>query len=146
MDFNLTIVGDGGLQSKLQNEFEQKQISSEVTFIGQISNNKLPGLYAEHDLFIYPGIWNEPFGRVFIESLAAGTPIVGTDVGALEDIAGSAGVVTEPTPGKLAESIDYLVKSKKIEKLANNTKKEARRFSKERVIRSFENLYSEVMA
>jgi hypothetical protein len=30
--------------------------------------------------------------------------------------------------------------------LANNTKKEARRFSKERVIRSFENLYSEVMA
>ena len=146
MDFNLTIVGDGGLQSKLQNGFKQEQISSEVTFTGQISNNKLPRLYAEHDLFIYPGIWNEPFGRVFIESLAAGTPIIGTNVGALENIAGSAGVVTEPTPRKLAESINHLVKSKEIEKLANNTKKEARRFSKERVIRDFENLYSRMMS
>jgi len=146
MNFNLTIVGDGGLYSDLQNEFEQQELSSRVTFTGQISNDKLPALYAEHDLFVYPGIWNEPFGRVFIESLAAGTPIVGTDVGALENIAGSAGVVTEPIPEKLAETINQLVKSTRIERLANNTKNEACRFSEEQVIKDFENLYSKMFS
>jgi glycosyltransferase involved in cell wall biosynthesis len=145
-NFDLTVVGSGSYYSNLKNDFEKKGVLSEIRMEGQVSNNKLPSLYAEHDLFVYPGIWDEPFGRVLIESLAAGTPIVGANVGAFEDIVGSAGLATEPKPEKIGEAIDRLVGSGKIKELAKNTKTEARRFSQQKVIKKFESFYEKTLS
>lgn len=145
MSFTLTIVGNGGLHSKLKSEFINRDVASRVTFTGRISNDKLPDIYANHDLFVYTGIWNEPFGRVFIESLAAGTPVIGTNVGALKSIVGSAGIVTEPIPENIGDAIHQLVKSQRIKGLADNTKMEANRFLQYKIIRQFELMYESIV-
>jgi glycosyltransferase involved in cell wall biosynthesis len=80
-DFKLTIVGEGPLKSKLKKQKEKSRLGESIELKGRISNDKLPEVYAKHDLFLYPGRWDEPFGRIFIESLAAGTPVISTETG-----------------------------------------------------------------
>jgi len=56
----------------------QNGISSSVNFLGKISNEQLSNLYSIVDLFAMPST-GEGFGIVFLEALAAGTPILGLD-------------------------------------------------------------------
>jgi glycosyltransferase involved in cell wall biosynthesis len=49
-----------------------------------------------------PALWDEPFGLTLIESLASGTPVLGTRRGALPEI-------VSPAVGALGDTIDDLV-------------------------------------
>jgi glycosyltransferase involved in cell wall biosynthesis len=46
---------------------------------------KMPQLYAESDIVIYPSIYPEPLGLAPLEAAAAGRPVVVTDVGGLRE-------------------------------------------------------------
>jgi phosphatidylinositol alpha-mannosyltransferase len=58
------------------------------------TREELPRLYAEASVTVNPAIW-EAFGMVLVESLAAGTPVVGCDH------AGTRDIVTDPAIGRL---------------------------------------------
>ena len=46
----------------------------------------MPGLYAASDLAVLPSRWPEPFGRTLIESMACGTPSIGSDAGGIPEV------------------------------------------------------------
>jgi glycosyltransferase involved in cell wall biosynthesis len=53
--------------------------------------------------------WKEQFGRVIIEAQACGTPVIGSDSGAIPDVIGGGGIVVpERNPHALAEAIKQL--------------------------------------
>jgi phosphatidylinositol alpha-mannosyltransferase len=60
----------------------------------QAAPEDLPRLYAEASVTVNPAVW-EAFGMVLVESLAAGTPVVGCDH------AGTRDIVTDPRVGCL---------------------------------------------
>lgn len=144
-EYRLTIVGAGGERPRLVAELRARGVFDRVSVRGEVPHGDLPDIYASHDLFVYPGLWEEPFGRVLLESLAAGTPVVGTDVGAVREIVGEAGIVAEPTAEALAEAIRTTVQGPDLKRCAAACRREALRYSGEAVAPAFRRLYERVM-
>ncbi|MFB2879949.1 glycosyltransferase family 4 protein [Floridanema aerugineum] len=59
-------------------------IEQSVEFLGHLSNPT--SVYQVSDLTVVPSLWSEPFGRVVIESMACGTPVVGSRIGGIPEI------------------------------------------------------------
>lgn len=104
-DYRLTVVGDGGLRSEIEAQAADAGLADAVTCTGWVANDELPAIFASHDCFLYPGRWDEPFGRVFLEALGTGTPVVATDVGSVADIVGAGGRAVSNDVDALAESV-----------------------------------------
>jgi glycosyltransferase involved in cell wall biosynthesis len=143
-EFRLTIVGDGGLRSELEEQARSRELHAAVSFTGQLPNEKLPGTYASHDIFLYPGRWDEPFGRVFLESLAAGTPVIASDVGSVGDIIGSGGRTTDGTVSDFAASILGVIDGNELRTLSDDAKRVVTKYRPETVIPQFVELYERV--
>jgi glycosyltransferase involved in cell wall biosynthesis len=60
------------------------QIEKSVSFLGHVANTA--ALYQASDVTVVPSIWPDPCPRVAIESLASGTPVVGSRIGGITEI------------------------------------------------------------
>jgi phosphatidylinositol alpha-1,6-mannosyltransferase len=78
----LLIAGTGRLESDLRQLATEVGVHESVRFLGFISDDELPSLYSSVDLFVLPSEY-EGFGIVFMEAMACGTPVIGTDVGGI---------------------------------------------------------------
>lgn len=139
--FQLTVVGDGGLQSELEQQATTRGLSDAVSFTGRLPNEELPAVFASHDLFVYPGRWNEPFGRVFLESLAAGTPVVASDVGSIDDIIGDGGIVTDGSVEGFSESVARICDAETLTALSFEAKQVVEQYRPENVVPEIIELY-----
>jgi len=70
----------------------------DVHFLGDTPWSELPGLYGRATLSVLPSLW-EAFGLVSVESMATGTPVVGTHDGALPEVINDPGVGRLFAPG-----------------------------------------------
>jgi glycosyltransferase involved in cell wall biosynthesis len=93
-------------------------------YIGRISQDELPAVYNAADLVIVPSMHEEGFGRVIIESLACGTPVVAANRGAIpEAMDNTVGKLITITPENVSEAVNYYFTHPKILlKLANNAR------------------------
>jgi len=73
--FRLMICGDGPQKAYLQQLAAGEQLGDIVRFIGRISRDHMPQVYAKADLFVFPGI-QEGLGMVYLEAQASGLPVV----------------------------------------------------------------------
>ncbi len=97
----LVIVGDGRDRRRLE-----RIAGPTITFLGRVSADRLPDLYAGCRAFIFPGV--EDFGIAPVEAMAAGRPVIAFAAGGALDtvIEGVTGVFfREPTPESLAEAV-----------------------------------------
>lgn len=77
----LLIVGDGPLRGDLERLASQLGIADKVVFAGEIDNNAIPPYYHAADLFALASVArSEAFGIVQIEAMAAGLPVVNTNL------------------------------------------------------------------
>jgi D-inositol-3-phosphate glycosyltransferase len=110
------IGGDGNScdeVERLQRLSRELHIEDSVTFLGMIKHEKLPCFYSAATACVIPSYY-ESFGLVALESIACGTPVVATNVGALKSIIhqGETGyVVMDDTPRSLADKIALLLSS-----------------------------------
>ncbi|AFZ33236.1 glycosyl transferase group 1 [Gloeocapsa sp. PCC 7428] len=59
-------------------------VASDVKFLGHVTNTT--AVYQVSDVTVVPSLWSEPFGRVIIESMACGTPVVASRTGGIPEI------------------------------------------------------------
>lgn len=106
IDAGLIIVGEGRERSNLKMLAEQLGVSEYVQFLGR--QDPLP-LYAQADLVLVPSEY-EGYGLVIIEALAAGIPVVSTDVG----VAKESGAIIAPSEkeGFVKTVVDLFKKGK----------------------------------
>ena len=69
---HLVIVGEGPALLEMQQELADLP----VTFTGYLSGEPLATAYASSDIFAFPSR-TETFGKVVLEAMASGLPIVG---------------------------------------------------------------------
>jgi glycosyltransferase involved in cell wall biosynthesis len=72
---------------------------SAIEMKGALNDKDLPALYRDASITVFPSV-NEPFGMVTVESLASGTPVVGTRSGATPEI------LRDPNIGVLFDNSD----------------------------------------
>jgi glycogen(starch) synthase len=73
----LTIAGDGAERAALQSLSETLGLTGAVTFLGLVPRIELARIYREHDVFLFPSLWQEPAGLTYLEAMASGVPVVG---------------------------------------------------------------------
>ncbi|WP_218011976.1 glycosyltransferase family 4 protein [Natrinema sp. CBA1119] len=141
----LTVVGDGGHRTDMEQRAADSAIEDRVTFTGWLPNDDLPGVFAAHDCFVYPGRWDEPFGRVFLEALATGTPVVASDVGSVAEIVGDGGVTTDGSVDGFVAALRDLFDGEKLATRSSAAGREVAAYRAETVVPQFEELYERVI-
>jgi glycosyltransferase involved in cell wall biosynthesis len=85
-DVLLYIAGRGELASILKTQIEELELSEHVCLLGYLAEQQLPLAYRGANFSVVPTISFEGFGLIVTESLAAGTPVLGTPVGGIPEI------------------------------------------------------------
>jgi glycosyltransferase involved in cell wall biosynthesis len=112
-ELRLVVVGElGKLESHLRAALQRTRAPRErVIVTGFVDEPTLASLYAGAECLLHAALL-EGFGLTPLESLAAGTPVVGYRTGAVEEVVGDAGILVDPTePGALGEALVSLLGS-----------------------------------
>lgn len=109
----LTIVGTGPMERAWRRQAQQLDIADRVQFVGQVPDDELPRYYAACDIFVLPASErSEAFGTVQLEAMAAGKPVICTELGtgtSFVNVDGETGlVVPARAPHALASAIARL--------------------------------------
>jgi glycosyltransferase involved in cell wall biosynthesis len=105
-DFRLRLVGDGRLRLDLEALARKLRIDGNVEFLG--ARRDVPELLGLADVFVFSTTPEEGLGSALLEAMAAGLPIVATDVPACRELLadGRYGVLVHPNdPEALAQAI-----------------------------------------
>lgn len=122
--WHLRFVGGGPLMDSLKARAVSSHMDHRVTFTGQVPSTEMPAQYHELDALVLPSLtrpnWKEQFGRVLVEAMASGVPVVGSDSGAIPDVIGDAGIIVpEGNAEALGSALqELLVKPSERERLA----------------------------
>ena len=114
-DVKLIIAGNGTYENELKKLTRELNLDNNVEFAGTVPFDKIKELYFKSDIVVFPSIWPESFGRVSIEAMAAGKPVIASNIGGIpEVVTKDVGILVKPN------DVDELTKA--ILKLVNNPK------------------------
>lgn len=82
--FIYDVYGEGPDEQRLQDILSTLSIRSSVNFKGYIPYEKVPETLVNYDLFVMPS-YKEKFGRVYIEAMACGLPVIGAKNCGIDD-------------------------------------------------------------
>ncbi|HZP53367.1 glycosyltransferase family 4 protein [Actinocrinis sp.] len=140
----LRLVGDGELRTEL--EAQAVRLGLDVEFSGRLLGPELVAAYRAADAFVLPSD-KEGMPLAALEAMAAGLPVVATDVPGNSDLLQGVGILAEPEPAALATAIDSLAADPELRfKVAERCAEAARQYSWDAVVSRIEAVYSEVYA
>jgi glycosyltransferase involved in cell wall biosynthesis len=146
-DLQLVMVGDGPLATELRAWTVVRGLESRIHFVGRQAD--VAGLMRAADVFVLPSLW-EGLPNVVLEAMAAGTPVVATDVEGVRDLLteGESGTIV-PRNGEfpLTQAIGHVLRTReqarKMASRAQTVVKE--RFTWPLVAAEYERLYAELL-
>ncbi|PSP24613.1 MAG: glycosyltransferase family 1 protein [Cyanobacteria bacterium SW_4_48_29] len=98
---------------------EHSSVANQVSFTGSVPHSQLVNYYQNTDIFVFPSVWNEPFGVPLIEAMATGVPVIATQSGAFPEIVeeGKTGLLVERGDASaLADAILRLLQNEDLRK------------------------------
>ena len=89
-----------------------------VLYVGKVENKELSRYYNAADVVVVPSIYEEGFGRVIVEALSCGVPVVASNKGGIPEALGPCvGILIEPAVDEIQLTIERLYEHP--EELAN---------------------------
>lgn len=125
-NIKLIIIGAGLMSKEIASKASKIK---QVSFLGKIDQEDLPQYYSGADLLVVPSIAEEGFGRVIIESLACGTPVIASRKGAIpEAMNETVGKFIEVNPENIKKTVEYFYNNQKeLKKLSSKARQYAER-------------------
>jgi glycosyltransferase involved in cell wall biosynthesis len=101
-DLKLVLIGarDYG-HDIIKKKIEELGLKGEIVFLGWLPFEDIPVIYSAADLFVFPSL-HEGFGIPVLEAMASGVPVVCSNIEPLDEVAGGAARLVDPSS---AESI-----------------------------------------
>lgn len=138
----LLLVGDGPERPVIEDLTRALNLTDEIRFVGK--QQDMEEIFAIADLFLLPSEY-ESFGLSALEAMAAGAPVVATNVGGLPEIIipGVNGYMGET--GNVEQmgnyAIDILKDENVFQQFKENARKQAEKFDITKIVPQYEKLY-----
>jgi glycosyltransferase involved in cell wall biosynthesis len=129
---------------------EEEGVRNAVTFVGRRGGDVLRYYYSAADVFV-TAPWYEPFGITPLESMACGTPVIGSAVGGVKFsvVNGETGLLVPPhDPDAIATAADRLLRDEPLRsRMSRNAVARVReRFRWQDVAAEIDSVYDDVLA
>ncbi len=117
----LRMIGGGPMESALREKAKILGIEGRIEWAGFSTQDQMPRIYQALDLLVLPSEtrtnWKEQFGRVLVEAMASGTPVVGSNSGEIPNVIAECGggiVFPEGEAASLARLLDDLCEQSEV--------------------------------
>jgi glycosyltransferase involved in cell wall biosynthesis len=143
----LVLAGYPGWQNQaLIPAADRAQLGPALRQLGRLAEPELQALYAGATVFAFPSL-HEGFGLPVLEAMAAGVPVVASDIPPVREVAGDAAVLVAPgDPTAWAEALSEVLGSPSRQAdLAGAGRRRAAAFSWERTARQTLRIYEELV-
>lgn len=143
-EVRLDVLGDGEELGVVRKAIDTYKLTN-VTMHGRKERGEILEFYKTNDVLVMPSLY-EAQPLVLLEAMAAGIPIIGTNVIGVADHIREAGIVVEPTAEGLAEGIErYYAQYSTLETMINWGRMLADAFRWRNVLKDYERLYEAVL-
>lgn len=143
LNIKLHIAGDGELSDYVKNLREKN-----IFYHGKLGKSDLDNLLKNTDIMVAPSLWYEPFGRIVIDAYKYSMPVISTGMGGLKELIkdGKTGYIVDFKNIKEFEEIIKLYENKNVLlDQMKNCKNEANRYSNNKIVKQYEELYKKVL-
>ena len=144
----ILVVGRQGRAGRGYMRYVRNRGLSGIQFVGEVPQSELPRYYQTCDVFCSPALSGESFGMVLLEAMAAGKPVVATNIDGYRQVVhdGVEGRLVEPRDSaSLATALIDLLQSPEMRKsFGERGRVTARAFSWDRVAARLIRFYDEV--
>lgn len=111
---SLVLVGQGEKEEELKRQVKDLNLQERVAFLGHLPDDLYAAVYHTADIFVLPSIYrSEAFGIVGLEAMAAGLPLITTELGtgtSFYNVDGETGYVVPPMdPDALVEALQKML-------------------------------------
>ena len=149
----LLVVGDGPMRTEWETLARRLHAPDRVVFAGDVDAEELPACYRLADVFVLPSTLRaEAFGTVLVEAMAAGVPLVSTELAtgtSWVNRHGETGLVVPPSdPDALAAAITALLRDPEQRRRMGAAGRERARaeFSLQAMVTGVERVYRRVLS
>jgi len=145
-EVKVLVVGSGTLRTELEEKAEQLGIAGDVVFTGE--RRDVPRLYKIMDVKIISSV-HEGGPLTLFEAAAAGTPVVATPVGIVEELIedGESGMLVSPRqPKEIAHAVVALLQNSEYhQNIAEEAQKRVQKYDIQNSMRKIEEIYYEML-
>lgn len=143
----LVILGEGPLKRELVELTEELNLQKRVHFLSCLPPEEYPAIFSCADFLVLPSIERtEAFGLVALEAMAAGLPVITTELGtgtSYYNESGKTGIVVPPRAvDELAKAMSSLARDGELRKqMGSRAKEQIQRFTVDRMVKSYLEAY-----
>lgn len=144
----LLVIGDEvSKYPSLRRLVHRFQLHRHVRFLGFVPDAVLASLYRLASVFVFPSLY-EGFGLPPLEAMAAGAPVITSNVSSLPEVVGDAAVLIDPMDaGALADAMANVLTDASLRaQLVERGRARVQAFSWERSVRRIAAVYDELGA
>ncbi|UCE39113.1 MAG: glycosyltransferase family 4 protein [Thermoplasmata archaeon] len=149
----LLIVGDGELRDEAEQLIDGVGLRQQTIFLEGVLHSEIPDYLNCIDILVFPSITlphvKEQFGRVIIEAMACGVPVIGSDSGEIPSTIDEAGLIFKEGDVKgLKEKIECLMSNRNLRSLLakKGKKRVTEHFTWKKIAEAQYQVYRELMS
>lgn len=150
-DWRLLVVGEGSEREEFERQLTEAGLRNRAEFTGAINFALVPAYFHQLDVLVIPTETTkrirEQFGRVIVEAMASGVPVIGSTCGAIPEVIGDAGLIfPEGDADALAEALRRMLADEDLrERLSLAGQVRVEQYSWQRVAEKTYELYRQVL-
>jgi len=148
---DINLVASGSFRNEKYRDYIKRLVAElglngKIEFLGFVSDEKIRELYKKAKIFYLPSKM-ETFGRVYVEAMASGTPIVAMKISAVQYVVkdGVTGFLRNTEDEQKEAILKLLTDEKLYREMQKNCLKEAERYKWENVTKEWEKLIEELV-
>ena len=139
-DYELWLIGDGERRSIIEQCIKDNKLEDRILLLGIRSD--IPSLLKSVDVVVQSSHW-EGFGLAAVEGMAAGKPVIASDVEGLAQVVEGAGILFPlGDDKKLADIIKLLIEDQTYyQQVAANCMERAKMFDIQKMVDAYNEVY-----
>jgi phosphatidylinositol alpha-mannosyltransferase len=140
------VAGSGPLERSSRSLAES--LGVEADFLGRVDDADVADVFRSATVYCAPGLGGESFGIVLLEAMAAGTPVVCSDLPGFSDVAKDQALLVPPgDPEALADALrSVLIDPARQEEMSAASRARAADFDWDVLVEQVERVYRQALA